>query len=217
MILAFQAATLDGVTFAESPGKLLAPLRKTFESLGLAVGFSDGRMTVDGKKLAANGPTLPDGTRLVPLRALAGWKIGVEWNAKDQKALLSRKGKEVYVRLGEKRVVIDKSRQELRAMQGGLMVLRSHVSTGRAGKATPNGDFHAGPYKAKMHRSTIYNAAEMPFSVQIEGNIFVHGYPSVPGYPASHGCIRLPIERAQFFYHWVQKGTPVKIEGRWAG
>ena len=101
-------------------------------------------------------------------------------------------------------------------MQGNLVVMRTKVSTGREGKRTPNGEFEAGPYKARMHRSSLYNDAPMPYSVQIVGNIFVHGFSSVPDYPASHGCIRLPTDgAARFFYEWVQRGTPVHIEGRW--
>lgn len=189
----------------------------TLTSLGLSVRVHDGRLWVGDRKLATSGPALPNGTRLVPLDNLKAWKVAVDWDPKKRRALLSRKGKAVYVRLGQKRVVIDKSKQELRALQGGLTVLRSSVSTGRAGKATPNGTFHIKSYRAKMHRSTLYNDAEMPFSVQVVDDIFVHGYPSVPNYPASHGCIRLPIKRAQFFYHWAQVGTPVTIEGQWRG
>ncbi|RYG25772.1 hypothetical protein EON82_05880 [bacterium] len=214
--LATQTATIDGVSFAANPGKLLAPLRQTFEALGLPVRFVDGRLTVAGREVSESGPTLPDGTRLVPLRALRGWNVSVEWDAEARRARLDHKDKEVFVCLGEKRVTIDKSAQELRAVQGNLVVLRAKVSTGRKSKRTPNGSFSAGPYKARMHRSSLYDDAPMPYSVQIIGDIFVHGYPSVPDYPASHGCIRLPTDgTARYFYEWVELGTPVEIVGRW--
>ncbi|RYG47298.1 hypothetical protein EON79_07715 [bacterium] len=209
-------ATLDGVTFASHPGKILAPVRTIFEALGLSVEFSDGTVRVSGQALDKNGPTLPDGTRLVPLQELRSWNVEVTWQPEDERAVLSYKGKAIYVRPGPKRVVIDKSRQELRAMQGSLLVMKTNVSTGRRGKATPNGSFQAGPYKARMHRSSLYDDAPMPYSVQIVGDIFVHGYSSVPGYPASHGCIRMPIDgTARFFFEWVDVGTPVEITGRW--
>ena len=57
----------------------------------------------------------------------------------------------------------------------------------------------------------------MPWSVQITGHIFVHGFTSVPRSPASHGCIRLPLDEgnpAYFFYQWIDRGTPVRIRKR---
>jgi lipoprotein-anchoring transpeptidase ErfK/SrfK len=50
--------------------------------------------------------------------------------------------------------------------------------------------------------------------VQIRGHVFIHGFRSVPDFPASHGCIRLPLDRgnpARFFYEWIDRGTPVKV------
>jgi lipoprotein-anchoring transpeptidase ErfK/SrfK len=54
----------------------------------------------------------------------------------------------------------------------------------------------------------------MPWSVQVRGNIFIHGFTVVPDYPASHGCIRMPLtgsNPAKKFFHWVEPGTPIKI------
>ena len=117
---------------------------------------------------------------------------------------------------GGKRVVIDKSRQTLRAYEGDLLVLESRVSTGRPGRETPSGRYRA-QYKTLMHYSRLYDNAPMPYSVQIGGNYFIHGFDSVPDYPASHGCIRLPLtgqNPARLFYDWVDVGTPVVITGR---
>jgi hypothetical protein len=50
--------------------------------------------------------------------------------------------------------------------------------------------------------------------VQVNGHVFIHGFTSVPGYPASHGCVRVPLtggNPARFFYEWVDAGTPVEI------
>jgi lipoprotein-anchoring transpeptidase ErfK/SrfK len=65
-----------------------------------------------------------------------------------------------------------------------------------------------------MHRSSRYHNAPMPWSVQVRGHVFIHGFTSVPRYPASHGCIRLPLDEgnpAKFFYEWIEPGTPVKV------
>jgi lipoprotein-anchoring transpeptidase ErfK/SrfK len=116
-----------------------------------------------------------------------------------------------------KRVVIDKTEQVLRAYEWDRLVIESRVSTGKQGKRTPNGIFHAGE-KLRMHRSRLYHNAPMPFSVQISGNYFIHGFSSVPRRPASHGCIRLPLENgnpAKQFFDWVEPGTPIEITGEW--
>jgi len=113
---------------------------------------------------------------------------------------------------GPQRVVIDKSRQVLRAYEGNRVVLETHISTGRRGRETPSGHFHA-QSKSLMHYSQRYGNAPMPYSVQIAGNYFIHGFASVPNYPASHGCIRVPVDTARQFYNWVAPGTPVDIVG----
>jgi hypothetical protein len=70
-----------------------------------------------------------------------------------------------------------------------------------------------------MHYSQLYDDAEMPWAVQVNGNVFIHGYPSVPRYPASHGCIRMPLRgrysAARYFYTWVTLGTPVSVGNTW--
>lgn len=115
---------------------------------------------------------------------------------------------------GQKRVIIDKSQQVLQAYEGNRLVMQTRISTGRRGKETPNGHFRA-QSKSLMHRSRLYDNAPMPYSVQVAGNYFIHGFSSVPSYPASHGCIRVPIDNAREFYNWVNTGTPVDIVGKW--
>jgi len=114
---------------------------------------------------------------------------------------------------GPKRVVVDKSQQVLRAYEGDRVVLQTRISSGRRGRETPSGRFHA-QSKSLMHYSRLYDNAPMPYSVQIAGNYFIHGFDYVPNYPASHGCIRVPISQAREFYNWVDYGTPVYVVGR---
>lgn len=118
---------------------------------------------------------------------------------------------------GPKHVVIDKSLQMLRAYEGNRVVMETRISTGKRGKETPNGHFQA-ESKSLMHHSRLYGNAPMPYSVQFAGNYFIHGFSSVPGRPASHGCIRVPLtgdNPARKFYNWVDTGTPVDIVGAW--
>lgn len=66
--------------------------------------------------------------------------------------------------------------------------------------------------------SRTYNDAKMPYSVQIRGDYVIHGYTSVPDYPASHGCVRVPLTAgnpAKWFYEWVSVGTPIVISETW--
>lgn len=118
----------------------------------------------------------------------------------------------------EKRVVIDQASQILRAYEGDRLVLESPISSGKNHR-TPNGTFRVG-YKSRMHYSTLYDDAPMPYSVQINGNIFIHGFTYVPSRPASHGCIRVPVRGsnpARQFFYWVEPGTTVIVKGRWKG
>lgn len=119
---------------------------------------------------------------------------------------------------GEKRVIIDQTSQILRAYEGDRLVLESPISTGKNHR-TPNGTFRVG-YKSRMHYSSLYDDAPMPYSVQINGNIFIHGFTYVPSWPASHGCIRVPVRGwnpARIFFYWVDPGTTVIVKGRWKG
>jgi lipoprotein-anchoring transpeptidase ErfK/SrfK len=117
----------------------------------------------------------------------------------------------------EKRVEIDKTHQILQAFENGNLVFQSRVSTGRGDRWTPNGRFTAGG-KDLMHYSRLYHHAPMPYSVQVHGNVFIHGFTYVPAWPDSHGCIRLPVDGrnpAKIFYNWVETGTPIEITGHW--
>lgn len=117
----------------------------------------------------------------------------------------------------EKRVEVDKARQVLQAFEGERVVFQTNISTGRRDRSTPNGRFSAG-YKLRMHHSTRYHNAPMPFSVQVNGHIFIHGFTSVPSYPASHGCIRMPLtgkNPAKWFFNWVEPGTLIEVVGHW--
>src|SRR6185295_18000088 len=75
-------------------------------------------------------------------------------------------------------------------------ILRAPVSTGTTGRETPAGIF-AVIEKDKYHHSTMYDDAEMPNMQRITWNgIALHGGP-LPGYAASHGCVRMPFGFAE--------------------
>ena len=213
-------ATVDGVTFADRPKAVFVPVREVANDLRLPFGGAKGRFALGGARLAAHGPTLADGTRLVSVQSLAKLGVHVAYSRKTGLTRLGRKGRAMFVRRGAKRVYIDKTHQILRGLQGTRTVIRSHVGTGIEAKDTPNGIFKVQGFRSKMLRSKLYQGAPMPWTVQIVGSIFVHGWPRVKGRPASHGCIHLPLtgaNPAKFFYDWSDTGTPVVITGKWRG
>jgi len=162
---------------------------------------------------------LTNGTLLVPLNDLQHAGATIAWSDDGMEVAVSNGFfKRAAIRFAAKHVEVDLSNQRLRAYQGARLVLDNRISSGREGKRTPAGDFKAGPVKTPMHRSRLYHYAPMPWSVQVQQNIFIHGFQSVPSHPASHGCIRLPLagsNPAKWFYDWIDVGTPISIKGHW--
>ncbi len=89
-------------------------------------------------------------------------------------------------------------------------ILRAPVSTGTTGRETPAGVF-AVIEKDKDHRSTMYDDAAMPNMQRITWNgIALHGGP-LPGYAASHGCVRMPFPFAEGLFDKTRIGMRVII------
>ena len=107
------------------------------------------------------------------------------------------------------RIEISLNDQRATFIKDGEVVLKTEISTGRAGFDTKPGEYVITD-KHLTHRSTMY-PAEMPFFMRLSCQAFgLHeGY--VTGRPASHGCIRLPKSAAQRLYKEVPIGTWVSI------
>jgi N-acetylmuramoyl-L-alanine amidase len=101
-------------------------------------------------------------------------------------------------------IEVDKTRQVLFDVRDGTVARVIPVSTGATGN-TPVGTFHV------YSKEPGYNAKLMYFSMYFLGNFAVHGYPDVPAYPASHGCVRIPIWAAVSMYDTHGYGTTVII------
>lgn len=136
-------------------------------------------------------------------------------------------------------VEIDLSQQTAYLIRGRHIVLESPISSGRYGHLTETGSFKI-IEKERNHYSSIYGKivdaygrtlvadadvdmkvpggakfvpAPMPWFMRFHGADGMHaGY--LPGYPASHGCVRMPEELAIAFYQAVEVGTPVTVFGR---
>jgi len=89
-------------------------------------------------------------------------------------------------------------------------ILRAPVSTGGKGRETPAGVF-AIVEKKEDHRSNMYDDAHMPHMQRITWNgIALHGGP-LPGYAASHGCVRMPFGFADKLFRKTRIGMRVII------
>ena len=138
----------------------------------------------------------------------------------------------------EMRVTINLSEQKAFLIEGEKVILASPISSGRLGWSTPSGKFRI-LSKDIDHRSrsfgsvvdasgTVVNGnatpashvppgghfrcAPMPYYMEFSPSVGMHaGY--LPGYPASHGCVRMPRDCAAWFYQRVGVGTPVTVVG----
>jgi L,D-transpeptidase catalytic domain len=94
--------------------------------------------------------------------------------------------------------------------RNGVCIARSSVSTGRPGHRTPTGIFTI-LEKEVHHTSSIYKGAEMPYMERVTwGGIALHAG-GLPGYPDSHGCVRLPLEFSKLLFGVTMKGATVII------
>ncbi|HEX8841273.1 MAG TPA: L,D-transpeptidase family protein [Sphingomicrobium sp.] len=111
---------------------------------------------------------------------------------------------------GPERVVISLSDQLAYLYRGDELMAVAAISTGRDGKPSPTGIFSVLD-KKPFYRSKKYDNAPMPWMQRIDQyGIALHGGYN-PGYPASHGCIRLPVAFAKKLYDVTGIGTPVYI------
>jgi hypothetical protein len=100
--------------------------------------------------------------------------------------------------------------QVMYVFRNGVRIGRSTVSTGSKGHGTPTGVFTVLQKKVD-HESSIYKGAKMPHMQRLTwGGIAMHAG-QLPGYPASHGCVRLPVDFAEKLYSVTGLGTTVII------
>ena len=135
-------------------------------------------------------------------------------------------------------VIINLSEQRAYLVEQGKVTLVSPIASGKPGWSTPTGNFSvlrkdidhrsgsfgsivnasgrvvnsnataASPVPAGCH----YRPAPMPYYMEFSPAVGMHaGY--LPGYPASHGCVRMPRDLAARFFERVQIGTPVTVVG----
>lgn len=106
--------------------------------------------------------------------------------------------------------VVSLARQRIWVHDSTGLIAQSAVSTGQAGHSTPTGVFSV-VQKKRFHRSNIYSAAPMPYMQRITWSGIALHAGVVPGYPASHGCIRLPQQFAIELWGITRVGARVVI------
>ena len=111
---------------------------------------------------------------------------------------------------GPLQIVISIADQRVSLYNNGILIGRSSVSTGVRRHPTPLGVFSV-IEKERWHRSNIYSGAPMPYMQRITWSGIALHAGQLPGYPASHGCIRLTNDFAIQLWHLTKRGTRVII------
>jgi len=140
---------------------------------------------------------------------------------------------------GSPSIRINLNEQRAYYYKGGQLVGLTPISTGIEGRRTPRGRYKVSQ-KSRDHKSSLYGViknvatgeivnddadtrkhsagpgevferAPMPYFMRFNGGIGMHtGF--LPGYPASHGCVRMPDSMAKIFFENTPVGTPVTVE-----
>ncbi|PYI91640.1 MAG: hypothetical protein DMF03_03065 [Verrucomicrobia bacterium] len=137
-------------------------------------------------------------------------------------------------------VIVSLPKQRAYLLTGEQIIVDSPMSSGKQGHSSPSGSFTV-LEKDPNHHSTLYGdfvdssgrivragvslhidsapsgthfqGAAMKWFMRLTGDGVGMHVGILPGYPASHGCIRMPSDGAKFFYDHVKIGTPVEVQG----
>ncbi|MCK1718642.1 L,D-transpeptidase [Bradyrhizobium sp. 141] len=107
-------------------------------------------------------------------------------------------------------IVVSIDRQKVTVYDTNGVFAESPVSTGMKGHSTPMGVFSV-IQKHKFHHSNIYSGAPMPYMQRITWSGVAMHAGALPGYPASHGCIRMPMAFAVKMWNWTRMGARVIV------
>ena len=107
-------------------------------------------------------------------------------------------------------IIVNLKTQRAYVYRNGVPIGVTTVSTGIAGRKTPTGVFTI-LQKRVVHRSNRYSNAPMPFMQRLTWYGIAMHAGNLPGYPASHGCIRLPLAFAKLLYGITNLGLTVVI------
>lgn len=109
-------------------------------------------------------------------------------------------------------IIVSIPDQRVSVYRNGIRIGVSTCSTGKPGHSTPTGVFTI-LEKDKNHHSSTYNDAPMPNMNRLTWSGIALHAGNLPGYPASHGCIRLPMKFSEVLFGVTHVGTPVILAG----
>ena len=149
-----------------------------------------------------------------------GWACLIIAGLSAESALADNQRRQIVVKtepaaegerpLAQRTILISLRKQRLRLLDGEAEVANSRISSGQPGFDTPTGVFSI-LEKSEYHESNIYEGAPMPFMQRITWSGIAMHAGVVPGYRASHGCIRLPYAFAKMFFGKTGVGGRVII------
>ncbi|MGN6057743.1 MAG: L,D-transpeptidase family protein [Sphingomicrobium sp.] len=193
---------------------------RTIISIGAAL-LAVSSTASDAKKFHLFGSHTPSARATKPQPAPYHWTLGAAPKAhRDMVAEFGRLGLSPGQYLwaasipaqGDTHIVVDLLTQMTYVYRGQTLIGASTMSSAKQGHITPYG-YWSILEKRPFYRSKKYDNAPMPFMQRIDNyGIAFHGGVN-PGYPASHGCMRLPMKFAQKLYSVTKVGTKVVIEG----
>lgn len=94
-------------------------------------------------------------------------------------------------------------------VDNGHVVRAVHSSSGKPGYLTPAGTYSI--FRKETQSWSHPYGVWLPYASYFTGGIALHAFPAVPAYPASHGCIRIPVPEAKSVYQFAAYHTPVTV------
>jgi ankyrin repeat protein len=152
---------------------------------------------------------LARGASVGPTSGLYKYPLGMAANRGDIRMMQVLLGRDPEEASRTRRLVVSLSEQQARLHENDALAYETRVSTGRKGFRTPAGEYVITD-KRRRWRSTLYDV-DMPYFMRLSGSDIGLHQGSVPPYPASHGCIRLPAEAARTLFQRMQLGDMVTI------
>jgi hypothetical protein len=171
---------------------------------------------------AGRHPTLPEANRLKLLMLALALSLAAPTLAQgaktsaaiDADVLALKPGEFIWdgaiAPAGPMTVIVHLPSQRAYVYRNGIRIGASTVSTGKKGHKTPTGVFTI-LQKNKDHKSNLYNNAPMPYMQRLTWDGIALHAGNLPGYPASHGCIRLPLEFSKLLFEASSMGMTVVV------
>jgi len=195
------------------------PIR--FASTNLSQGAQGGSVWLLQAELSALHYDVPrngvfeeaTGRAVIAYRKLTGLERSPTTNTRIFQLLQEGAGGfHVRYRGDGRHVEADLTRQVLAEIEpGGQVRAIFTISSGKPSTPTVVGRFRV------YEKTPGFNAEGMLDSNYFIAGYAIHGYAEVPNYPASHGCLRVPIPNASSIFEWVRLGTPVDVYDEYGG